>query len=114
MSHACFFPGGIFRGPPENFPGAPRINGKFSPVNPGAYSEGARIPYVTVKQRDFLVFRDFDDVVVFSRAGCVGPGIYGGKKVYIRGAPGNFSGGPRKIGKKSCMGHIHFAHVAVE
>ena len=30
-------------------------------------SEGARIPYVTVKQRDFL--RDFDDVVVFSRAG---------------------------------------------
>ena len=34
-------------------------------------SEGARIPYVTVKQRDFLVFRDFDDVVVFSRAGYV-------------------------------------------
>ena len=32
-------------------------------------SEGARIPYVTVKQRDFLVFRDFDDVLVFSRAG---------------------------------------------
>ena len=31
-------------------------------------SEGARIPYVTVKQRDFLVFHDFDDVVVFSRA----------------------------------------------
>ena len=30
--------------------------------------EGARIPYVTVKQRDFLVFRDFDDVVVFSSA----------------------------------------------
>ena len=24
---------------------------------------------MTVKQRDFLVFRDFDDVVVFSRAG---------------------------------------------
>jgi hypothetical protein len=32
-------------------------------------SEGAKIPYVTVKQRDFLVFRDFDDIVVFSRAG---------------------------------------------
>ena len=32
--------------------------------------KGARIPYVTVKQRDFLVFRDFDDVMVFSRAGC--------------------------------------------
>ena len=31
-------------------------------------SEGARIPYVTVKQRDFLVFRDFDDIVVFSSA----------------------------------------------
>ena len=30
--------------------------------------EGARIPYVTVKQRDFLVFHDFDDVVVFSSA----------------------------------------------
>ena len=30
--------------------------------------KGARIPYVTVKQRDFLVFHDFDDVVVFSRA----------------------------------------------
>ena len=27
-----------------------------------------RFPYVTVKQRDFLVFHDFDDVVVFSRA----------------------------------------------
>ena len=44
-------------------------------VNSGAsgsflgVSEGARIPYVTVKQRDFLVFHDFDDVVVFSRAG---------------------------------------------
>ena len=32
-------------------------------------SEGATIPYVTVKQRDFLVFHDFDNVVVFSRAG---------------------------------------------
>ena len=31
---------------------------------------GARIPYVIVKQRDFLVFRDFDDVMVFSRTGC--------------------------------------------
>ena len=31
--------------------------------------KGARIPNVTVKQRDFLVFHDFDDVVVFSRAG---------------------------------------------
>ena len=31
--------------------------------------KGARIPYVTVKQRDFLVFRDFDDVVVIFRAG---------------------------------------------
>ena len=31
--------------------------------------KGARIPYVTVKQRDFLVFHDFDDVLVFSRAG---------------------------------------------
>ena len=33
-------------------------------------SEEARIPYVTVKQRDFLVFHDFGDVLVFSRAGC--------------------------------------------
>ena len=32
--------------------------------------KGARIPYVIVKQRDFLVFRDFDDVVVFYRTGC--------------------------------------------
>jgi hypothetical protein len=32
-------------------------------------SEGARIPCVTVKQRDFLVFRDFDDVVVFPGLG---------------------------------------------
>ena len=31
-------------------------------------SEWARIPCVTVKQRDFLVFHDFDDVVVFPRA----------------------------------------------
>ena len=31
-------------------------------------SEGARIHYVTVKQRDFLIFRDFDDGVVFSSA----------------------------------------------
>ena len=31
-------------------------------------SEGARIPCVTVKRHDFLVFHDFDDVVVFSRA----------------------------------------------
>ena len=33
---------------------------------------GARncdFPCVTVKQRDFIVFRDFDDVVVISRAG---------------------------------------------
>ena len=29
----------------------------------------AKNTYVTVKQRDFLVVRDFDDVVVFSRAG---------------------------------------------
>ena len=41
------------------------VSGMFRGV-----SEGARIPYVTVKQRDFLVFHDFDDVVVFSRAGC--------------------------------------------
>ena len=39
------------------------VSGSFLGV-----SEGARIPCVTVKQRDFLVFRDFDDVVVFSRA----------------------------------------------
>ena len=39
------------------------------PLGRFGVSEGARIPYVTVKQRDFLVFRDFDDVVVFSRAG---------------------------------------------
>ena len=33
------------------------------------FQKGLEIAYVTVKQRDFLVFRDFDDVVVFSRAG---------------------------------------------
>ena len=27
-----------------------------------------RFPYVTVTQRDFLVFHDFDDVLVFSSA----------------------------------------------
>ena len=35
-------------------------------------TEGARqlrFPYVIVKQHDFLVFHDFDDVLVFSRAG---------------------------------------------
>ena len=31
--------------------------------------KGLAIAYVTVKQRDFLVFHDFDDVVAFSRAG---------------------------------------------
>ena len=40
------------------------------PLGHFGVSEGARIPYVTVKQRDFLVFHDFDDVLVFSRAGC--------------------------------------------
>ena len=38
------------------------------PLGRFGVSEGTRIPYVTVKQRDFLVFRDFDDVVVFYRA----------------------------------------------
>ena len=39
------------------------------PLGRFGVSEVARIPYVTVKQRNFLVFHDFDDVVVFSRAG---------------------------------------------
>ena len=75
-----------------------------------------RFPYVTVKQRDFLVFHDFDDVVLFSRAGFVGPGIYGGKFSIYPGGPRKIFWGPpeNSPGEKTCMGHIFFRNLAVE